>query len=161
MKHRFDKISAILIVAGFLMAACSSGDSNNKADTSSAESTSQTTNGLTEFEMKHGIGPITEEVTLEDIDMSKAEEGEKIFKMKCSACHRIGERYVGPALGNVLDERTPTYVLNMILNPDEMVQKHPEAKKMLQEYLSPMPNQNLEQEQARAIVAYLASVEQK
>ena len=62
---------------------------------------------------------------------------------------------MGPPLGGVLDHRTPTYVLNMILNPQEMYERHPEAKQLLAEYLSYMPNQGLTRDQATAVVEYL------
>jgi mono/diheme cytochrome c family protein len=116
---------------------------------------------LTPFQQEHGIGPVTEVVTLGAFDHELAEDGQELFATKCSACHKLGERYVGPALGDVLTRRTPTYVLNMILNPEEMYQKHPVAKGLLAEYLSYMPNQQLTQEQARAVVEYLRPEGQK
>ena len=116
---------------------------------------------LTPFQQEHGIGPVTEAVTLGAFDHELAEDGKELFETKCSACHKLGERYVGPALGEVLTRRTPTYVLNMILNPEEMYQKHPVAKQLLAEYLSYMPNQALTQEQARAVVEYLRPEGQK
>jgi len=48
--------------------------------------------------------------------------------------------------------------MNMILNPDEMVQKDPIAKALLAEYLSPMANQNLTEEQARAVLEYFRTL---
>ncbi len=116
---------------------------------------------LTPFQQEHGIGPVTEVVTLGAFDHELAEDGKELFDTKCSACHKLGERYVGPALGEVLTRRTPTYVLNMILNPEEMYQKHPVAKQLLAEYLSYMPNQALTQDQARAVVEYLRPEGQK
>ncbi|HSE66219.1 MAG TPA: cytochrome c [Gemmatimonadales bacterium] len=112
-------------------------------------------NGLTAFQMENGIGPITEVVKVGTIDEEKAEEGEKIFTEKCSACHKMAERYVGPALGEVTVRRTPTYVMNMILAPDQMYGKHPTARQLLAEYMTPMPNLGLTQDQARSILEYL------
>lgn len=116
---------------------------------------------LTPFQLENGIGPVTEAVTLGAFDHELAETGKELFETKCSACHKLGERYVGPALGEVLQRRTPAYVLNMILNPQEMYEKHPVAKQLLAEYLSYMPNQALTQEQARAVVEYLRPEGQK
>lgn len=110
---------------------------------------------LTPFQQEHGIGPVTEVMTLGAFDHELAEDGEELFATKCSACHKIGERYVGPDLAGVLERRTPTYVMNMILNPQEMYEKHPVAKQLLAEYLSYMPNQALTRDQARAVVEYL------
>lgn len=156
MKNRFRQFIGLTIMAGVILVGCSGGSNNgNSTKESSAQKES---NGLTAFEKEHGIGPVTEEIKLPDsIEEELAEKGEEIFETKCSACHKMSERYVGPALGDVLDRRSPTYVMNMILNPDEMVKKHPEARKKLAEFMTPMPDQNLSREEARAVVEYLRS----
>jgi mono/diheme cytochrome c family protein len=110
---------------------------------------------LTPFELANGIGPVKEEIPATPIDKALAEKGEKIFEEKCSACHKLEERYVGPALGDVTQRRSLAYVMNMILNPDGMYTRHPEAKKLLAEYLTQMPNQGLSREDARAVVEHL------
>lgn len=43
----------------------------------------------------------------------------------------------------------------MILNPSEMIQKDPIAKELLAKYPTPMPFQNVSEEDARAILEYL------
>lgn len=150
------QIITSLVFALLFLFSCGESEPGNSTSKSTAQKESS---GLTEFEQNHGIGPVTEVITIGEIEKEKAEKGETLFKTKCSACHKVGERYIGPDLKNVLSKRSPSYVMNMILNPDEMVKKHPEAKKLLAEFLSPMPNQNLEMEEARAIVEYLASVQ--
>ena len=45
--------------------------------------------------------------------------------------------------------------MNMILNPREMEQKDPVAKKLLSEYNIPMPELGLSEDQARTILEYL------
>jgi putative heme-binding domain-containing protein len=84
-----------------------------------------------------------------------AEQGEKVFQQKCGACHKMGEKYVGPALGEVTRRRTPAYIMNMILNPQEMVERHPVAKQLLAEHMTFMPNQGLTRDEARQVVDYL------
>jgi mono/diheme cytochrome c family protein len=142
-------------IAVFLLAAGCSGEKSNKKQTT--EQKSENPGGLTDFQMENGIGPVVEPVSIGEIDEELTEKGAQIFKTKCSACHKLTERYVGPELGDVLDKRTPAYVMNFILNPDQMLKEHPEAKKLLAEYMTPMPNQNITREEARAIVEYLAS----
>jgi mono/diheme cytochrome c family protein len=112
--------------------------------------------GLSPEELEMGIGPI-KTVSLGPIDDALEDEGEEIFKLKCSACHKVDSRYVGPELGEVLSRRTPEYVMNMMLNPMEMVEKHPEAKKLLGEFFTPMPDQGLTEAEARAVLEYLRS----
>jgi mono/diheme cytochrome c family protein len=100
-----------------------------------------------------GIGPITS-MTLGEIDADMAAEGKDIFTLKCSACHKITKRFVGPPLEGVTTRRTPEWIMNMILNPEEMVAKNALAKQLLGEYLSPMANQNLTEDEARKILEY-------
>jgi len=114
--------------------------------------------GLTDFEMENGIGPVKEKIQLAAIDLNMVAEGEEIFKVKCAACHKIDERFVGPAQRYTADRRTPEYILNMILNPDEMTKKHPTGKEMLAEYFAPMTNMNLEMEDARKVLEYLRQI---
>ena len=113
--------------------------------------------GLTAFETEHGIGPVKEPVTLGAPDHEMAEAGEKVFEGKCGACHKMDEKYVGPALRQVTGRRTPAYIMNMILNPQEMVERHPVAKQLLAEHMSFMPNQGLTRDEARQVVEYLRS----
>ncbi len=116
--------------------------------------------GLSEDELKYGIGPVRN-VELGKISLIEAKKGEKIFDTKCATCHKLGERYTAPPLGDVLERRTPEYVMNMILNPDEMTKKHPEAKKLLGEYLTQMTFQDVTQEDARAILEFIRNYADK
>ena len=113
--------------------------------------------GLSEEQLEKGIGPV-KDVELESLDPALAARGEEVFTLKCSACHKPDERYVGPALADVTTRRTPEFVMNMILNPAEMVEKHPEARKLLAEFMTPMPDQNLTEDDARAVLEYLRSL---
>jgi len=101
-----------------------------------------------------GIGPISS-VTLGEIDPSLAAEGEVIFKAKCTACHKLSKKFVGPALKGVTQRRSPEWIMNMAMNPEEMIQKDPIAKKLLVEFNgAPMANQNITEVEARAILEY-------
>lgn len=137
-----------------IVSGCGGGQSESKAEGGAEE-----TGGLTAWQMENGIGPVTSSVALGELDPELAEKGEETFKLKCSACHKIDKRYVGPALGDVLSRRTPAYVMNMILNPEGMLAEHPEAKKLLGEYMTPMANQNLTEAEARSIVEYFRTTE--
>jgi cytochrome c1 len=142
-------------------AACGSEAAPESGKQAAGPSTPAQSSTLTPFQQEHGIGPVTEPVTLGAFDHELAEDGAELFATKCSACHKLGERYVGPALGEVLTRRTPAFVLNMIQNPQEMYERHPVTKQLLAEYMSYMPNQGLTPEQARAVVEYLRPEGQK
>ncbi len=106
-----------------------------------------------------GIGPI-QSISLGPIDPQKAAQGKQVFDSKCSACHKFEERYVGPPLKGVTQRRTPEWILNMILNPQEMTQKDPAAKELLATYLTQMTFQNVSEEEAKQILEYLRQYDQ-
>ncbi len=91
------------------------------------------------------------------IDHALAEKGEELFKTKgCTACHTIGGgRLTGPDLAGVTERRNLEWIQNMILNPDEMLEKDPVARELLATYMVKMTNQNVAPEQAQAIIMYL------
>jgi pyruvate-formate lyase-activating enzyme len=47
--------------------------------------------------------------------------------------------------------------MNMITNVEMMLEKDPEAQKLLEQCLVRMPNQNLTQEDARKIIEFMRS----
>jgi len=110
------------------------------------------------FEILHGYGPIKEEVKVGPIDTMIAAEGRVLFKTKCSSCHRLDERYTGPPLRGVTVYRSPTFIMNQILNPQENVTKHPEMQALLAQYYTFMTFQNVTKEDARKLVEYLRYV---
>lgn len=106
-----------------------------------------------------GIGPIKSVTFDPEIDQDLAAKGSEIYQQMCTACHKPTEKYIGPAPKGVLERRSPEWVMNMILNPVEMVEKDPIAKALLIEYLgSPMANQGLTEEQARAVLEYFRTL---
>lgn len=105
-----------------------------------------------------GVGPITR-VELGPLDAALAAKGKVAFEQKCSACHKIDERYVGPALKGVTQRRKPEWIMNMILNPSEMLDKDPVAKELLATYLTRMTFQNVSKDEARAILEYFRQVD--
>ncbi len=106
-----------------------------------------------------GIGPIKSLALNTEIDEAMAAKGADVFKKLCTACHRPDKKFIGPAPKDILSRRTPEWVMNMILNPDEMTQKDPLAKALLIEFNgSPMANQNLSEEDARAVLEYFRTL---
>jgi cytochrome c len=125
------------------------------ASASAASSASATPDGLTPFQLEHGIGPITQPVALDGVDKAMAHAGQELFEHKCAACHKMGDRYVGPALGDVTKRRSAAFVMNMVLNPQGMVAKHPVSRKLLGEFFVQMPNLNLTPTEARQLLEFL------
>lgn len=142
----------LLIILLLGTAACGGSDTP-PGDPSASATTTQ--DGLSQAQLEKGIGPITQVDLPAAVDAAKAAQGEAIFTTKCAICHKLDERFTAPPLGQVLGRRTPEFVMNMMLNPEEMVKKHPEVKALLAEYFVPMPNQNLTEDDARAVLEYL------
>lgn len=107
-----------------------------------------------------GIGPVTS-VALGPIDPQRAAAGNEIFQTKCSACHKFDEKYVGPALRGVTQRRAPEWILNMILNPQEMTQKDPVARELLATHFIQMAFQNVTEGEARDILEYFREEDSK
>ncbi len=106
-----------------------------------------------------GIGPVSEVTLGETVDQAMADHGKVVYDKMCTACHKPTEKFIGPAPKGILERRTPEWVMNMILNPEVMVKEDPIAKKLLIEYNgSPMANQNLTQEEARAVLEYFRTL---
>ncbi len=145
----------VLAIAVAIISSC--GDDGKKKD--KVEAPKEAEKEVVELDpMKDkGIGPISS-ITLGEIDEAMAAEGKEVFKAKCSACHKMSKRFVGPGLAGVTERRTPEWIMNMILNPEEMVEKNQAAKQLLAEYLSPMANQSLTEKEARLILEYFRTV---
>lgn len=106
-----------------------------------------------------GVGPITSVEFAEEIDTELAAVGEAKYSAICTACHMANQRMIGPALAGVYDRRSPEWVMNMILNPDVMLKEDPIAQALLEEYNNAiMLNQNLSEEDARAVAEYLRTL---
>jgi cytochrome c len=101
-----------------------------------------------------GIGPI-KALALAPVDAKLAEQGKGLFNGKCTVCHGLDKDSAGPALGSILKDRTPEFVMNMLLNTAEMEDKNETIKKLAAQYGMPMPPPGLTHEQARAILEYL------
>lgn len=106
-----------------------------------------------------GIGPIKSVDISKPINKKIALKGKDIFKNKCSSCHRVNRKFIGPNPTGILKRRSPEWVMNMIMNPEEMVKKDPIAKQLLIDFNgSPMANQNMSKEETRAILEYFRTL---
>lgn len=133
----------------FIIPSCG-GDTNSDKQPANSKNIS----GLPDCEFENGFGPIKKKLHLMALDKAMAGEGQKIFESKCAACHKLDERYVGPAQRDVLRRLTPEFFMNMVLNPEENLEKHPHTKEMLATYMQKMTNQNINLEDARKLLEY-------
>ncbi len=159
MKMQFFKWLGIALVLATVW-SCGSSSAEDQSGTlqqeaPKAEATTTQPNAQSTAASNIGIGPIKEEIQLGAIDNALVEKGKEIYELKCTQCHKIEKRYIGPELKCVTERRSPAWIMNMILNPEEMVKKDPIAKKLIGEYSAPMANQNLTVEEARALLEFL------
>tara|TARA_R110002073_G_scaffold72537_1_gene177419 strand:+ start:415344 stop:415817 length:474 start_codon:yes stop_codon:yes gene_type:complete len=131
-----------------------------KKEEPKAETASTEDKASTRIDLKNkGVGPI-KSITLDaEINQEMAAKGADIFKKMCTACHKPNKKFIGPAPLGILERRTPEWVMNMILNPEVMLEKDPLAKELLVEFNgSPMANQNLSEEEARSVLEYFRTL---
>lgn len=105
-----------------------------------------------------GVGPV-KKLTIGAIDKSLGEKGKVIFDQKCVACHKFDSKLVGPPLKGVTQRRKPEWIMNMILNPEQMTKENTTAKQLFGQYLTQMTFQNVTEDDARAILEYFRTID--
>ena len=154
----------LFIALSLIMFSCGGGSQTTKENVPPPKSMlSQEPRTLEEAEKEwqtnKGIGPISQVELGTEIDLALAEEGAAVYVAKCTACHKPDKQFIGPAPKGIFAKRTPEWVMNMILNPEEMVAKDPIAKQLLIKFNgSPMANQNLTEAEARAVLEYFRTL---
>lgn len=152
---------ALFAFSIFVLIACGeAGDAQLENNVSKETETIKSVTSETAGNDGLGVGPI-KSVSLGELDKAMAAEGETIFTKNCAACHKMDKKFVGPALAGVTERRKPEWIMNMIMNPEQMVKEDPVAKELLAEFLAPMANQNITEDQARKIVEYFRQVDSK
>jgi mono/diheme cytochrome c family protein len=148
-----------LVLACAVVSACQSNKNNSAWSTKPAGATQVATTApaapttVSTITSGKGVGPV-DHVDLASLDESREPIGAKLFQEKCSACHKIEEKYIGPALTGVTQRRQPEWILNMILNPEVMIKEDPTARTLLATYIAPMANQHLTRDEAESILVY-------
>ena len=85
----------------------------------------------------------------------QAVQGKLMFEGKCLACHSIGGGdKLGPDLYGVTKRQDVAWLTRWLRNPEEMLKGDADAKKLLEKYKVPMPNQNLGPEEIKQVIAY-------
>ena len=89
-----------------------------------------------------------------------ATEGQKVADVKCTSCHKItDEKLVGPGWNGVTSRHQPEWIMNFITNPDPMITKDPKLQAQLEICLVRMPNQGLNDTEARNILEYMRKID--
>lgn len=93
-------------------------------------------------------------------DADDVAKGKATFDAKgCGACHAFGSVLVGPDLVGVGERRTDTWIAKMIMHPDEMTKKDPNAKALFGKHMLQMPNQGVPEDELGDLIAFLKSAQ--
>ncbi|MFA7361599.1 MAG: cytochrome c [Candidatus Kapaibacterium sp.] len=101
-----------------------------------------------------GTGPV-KELALGEIDKKLVSEGQVLFQKKCTTCHGLDQKKIGSALRGITKRRTPEWIMNMMLNPDGMINENKAAKELFEEMKVRMNPQDVNETDARKILEYL------
>jgi mono/diheme cytochrome c family protein len=146
-------IAIAAIATSLLIYSCGGGAGSNNASTNSSASTSDANPS---YDPERGAGRFTTVDVGDHLNAAMADEGKKVYDVKCSACHKLtNEKLVGPGWLGVTTRHKPVWIMNFATNPDEMLNKDPKAQAMLEICLVRMPNQNLSDAEARAVVEFM------
>lgn len=154
LKRRLTKalLLSVLLIWGLMIIGCSSTPETD------AERLARWQQGnLTSWEIQHGIGPVVEDIQLAAVDNALAERGKALFVQKCATCHYLDMKKTGPPLRDVTKRRSPEYVMNQILNPEQMGKMHPDGRQLVAQYAQYMTIQGITRENARELLDFLRS----
>jgi len=92
-----------------------------------------------------------------------AQDGEALFKANCTSCHAVKDKVVGPALQGIENRRPEEWLLKWVKNSQSVVKSGDEyAVKLFNDFNKvPMPNQNLKDDEIKAILAYIKKEAEK
>ncbi|TAI46695.1 c-type cytochrome [Flagellimonas allohymeniacidonis] len=158
-------ISLFLVSCGGKQEKKSDGFSVDRTkSTEQTEATTPETNEVPASERitldNKGVGQIKNLPLDPEINMEMVEAGGALFKTNCTACHKIDKRFIGPSPTGILKRRSPEWIMNMILDPQLMVEQDRCAKDLLVEFNgAAMANQNITVEEARSILEYFRTLE--
>ncbi|CAN5425964.1 hypothetical protein BH09BAC3_BH09BAC3_06510 [soil metagenome] len=142
------------ILAFALLAACAPDKPKNTEDYPDQPKESAVEAIITD--PTKGIGAVKKVTLKNPLEQERIPRGLAIYEMKCSACHKLDDqRIVGPGWKDVSKRKAPEWIMNMITNTDVMLEKDPEAQKMLELCLVRMPNQNISIGDARDILEFM------
>tara|TARA_R110002072_G_scaffold48716_16_gene133270 strand:+ start:14857 stop:15363 length:507 start_codon:yes stop_codon:yes gene_type:complete len=155
--------TALLLLATISLVSCGGGEKEEKNEIklgdynkTETKKPAKATSSADLMDMSNkGIGPIKSVSIGDGIDDAMATKGEDVFQKMCSACHKMDKKFIGPKIADITNRRAPEWIMNMILNPEEMIAKDPIAKQLLIESnMAVMANQNISEEESRAILEY-------
>ena len=161
MKRLIYLTSALILV---LLASCGNNDQNTVAPKMQKKTVEEKQDAQVPASERitldnKGVGAITSITLSPEIDQEMVDRGAALFETNCSACHKLDKRFIGPSPKGIMERRSPEWIMNMILDPQLMVEQDRCAKDLLIEFNgAAMANQNMTEEQARDILEFFRTL---
>jgi len=150
----------IVLSLGIFIGSCGSGSENKTAPAAGESASKDNANGNPSYDPNRGEGKFTKVELSATLDQPKAAQGEKVYEVKCSSCHKTtDEKLVGPGWKGVTGRHSAEWIMNFVTNTDAMIDKDPKVLAMLEICLVRMPNQNINDDDARAIYEFMRKVD--
>ena len=147
-------LTAMLLGASLLIYSCGGNETNETATDQTAETTTEAP--AADPSSDKGIGKFQNVELTSPLDEKMIAQGQQVYDVKCQSCHKLtDEKVVGPGWAGVTDRHTPEWIMNFVTNVDEMLDKDPKAQAMLEVCMVRMPNQNLSDDDARAVLEFM------
>lgn len=141
------KISSVAVILLFINALYSC---ENKSTNTEAKQVEEVYNA------EIGIGKYTSVEFSKSIDSNLVKKGDNLYMQKCASCHHLStEVIVGPGWDGITKRRHSAWLMNLMTNIEEMLEKDPELKKQIAEYKSQMPDFGLTDKEARSILEFM------
>jgi mono/diheme cytochrome c family protein len=138
--------------------ACSNNSQPPAEDSSSAAADNSMVDSTpaADYDSINGTGKYTKVELSATLDGKLIAAGKTVYDVKCAACHKLtDEKLVGPGWKGITKKKSPEWIMNFMTNTDEMIDKDPHAKRMLELCMVRMPNQHLSDEETRDVFEFM------
>jgi hypothetical protein len=144
------KVFYVIALMGFGVVSCSGSNNEGQAN-GEAEQVEEV-----QYDPVLGVGDFMDFKVEEGLNSELALKGKGLYDSKCASCHSLkNDVIVGPGWSGVTERRQLGWLMNMMTNTTEMLEKDPELKKQIEKYKVQMPELSTSDEDARAILEYM------
>ncbi len=153
------KLLYLAVICGLLV-ACGGNSSEEEKNPYAMEGgtpeAQAAANANPSYDPERGEGKFTKVDVSPTLDEKMAGSGQKVYEVKCNSCHKLtDEKLVGPGWKDVTQRHKAEWIMNFVTNPDVMLDKDPKAQAQLEICLVRMPNQNINDEEARTLYEFM------
>lgn len=153
-------MNKLLFLLLAILVSCGKKENSDTDFGKSANSELKGADSNASYDSSRGEGKFDKVDLAVKLNKAMAIEGERIAEVKCTSCHKpTEEKLVGPGWKGVTSRKKPVWIMNFITNPDPMIDKDPEVQAQLEICLVRMPNQGLNDSEARSILEYMRKID--